>query len=125
MEKLLSVALRAQGLQATVQFRFAELRASEMLRDAQTEAMQIANEKEKYLQGWTTQDEGSVAVTGHEADQPAPRRAAALPAEIVQGDGENEEPEANEDRWLALWQLEETVKEMRRQMAEMRKNGHI
>src|SRR3990172_13415403 len=124
MEKLLSVALRAQGLQATVQFRFAELRASEMLRTPKTEAMQIANKKEKYLQGWPTQDEGSVAVPGHEADQPAPRRAAAPPAEIVQGDGENEEPEANEDRWLALWQLEETVKEMRRQMAEMRKNGH-
>lgn len=76
LERLLGLALEAQGIQATVQFRLAELRAAEMLRDAQTEAMQIANEKAKYEQGWTSQDEGSETITGHPADVPEPRTAA-------------------------------------------------
>lgn len=93
LERLLTVALRAQGIQAEVKYRFSELRASEMLRDAQTEAMRIANEKAKYDNGWTSQDEASLAITGRPADAPGPRAQAAAPPEIVQGDGENEEVE--------------------------------
>ena len=37
LEHLLTVALQAQGIQANVEFRFSELRAAELLRDAQVE----------------------------------------------------------------------------------------
>lgn len=73
LEHLLGLALQAQGIQAVVKFRFAELRAAEMLRDAMTEQIQIQNEISKYNQGWNSQDAASQAVTGHDADQPAPR----------------------------------------------------
>jgi hypothetical protein len=101
LQKLLTIALRAQGLQATVQFRFAELRASEELRDAQTEQMKIENAKSKYEAGWISQDEASLEVTGHEADQEEPRRAAAPPP-MVQGDGDGEPVANDEERWLSL-----------------------
>lgn len=77
LEKLLTLALQCQGIQATVKFRFAELRAAEMLRDAQTEMLQIQNAQAKYDNGWSSQDEASEEVTGHPADVPEPRRAAA------------------------------------------------
>lgn len=73
LEKLLSLAMQAQGLACTVQFRFAELRAAEMLRDAQTEQLRIKNAREKYNAGWISQDAAAQEVTGHDADAPAPR----------------------------------------------------
>lgn len=76
LEHLCTLALRAQGIPAVVQWRFAELRAAEMLRDAQTEGMQIANERNKYQAGWTSQDEASQAITGHDADSAEPRGTA-------------------------------------------------
>lgn len=76
LSRLLTMALQAQGLPATVEFRFAELRAAEMLRDAQTENLQITNARAKYDAGWTSQDEAAEAVTGHAADVPEPRVAA-------------------------------------------------
>lgn len=48
-----------------------------MLRDAQTESMQIANERAKYDAGWTGQDEASMAVTGHDAEEDAPRSSSS------------------------------------------------
>lgn len=73
LEHLCTLALRAQGIPAVVQWRFAELRAAEMLRDAQTAQLQIANERAKYAAGWTSQDEASQAITGHAAEEAAPR----------------------------------------------------
>jgi hypothetical protein len=73
LEHLLSLALQAQGIQATVTFRFAELRAAEMLRDAMTEQIQINNANAKYRAGWISQDAASNEITGHDADQPSPR----------------------------------------------------
>ncbi|MCO5181133.1 MAG: hypothetical protein M9896_13920 [Candidatus Promineofilum sp.] len=73
IEHLLTTALQMQGLRAVVEFRFAELRASEQLRDAQTEAMRIENAKGKYLAGWISQEEAAQEVTGHAADRPEPR----------------------------------------------------
>lgn len=91
MERLLTLALEAQGIQSDITFRFAELRAAELLRDAQTEAMQIANAKAKYEQGWYSQDEASEEVTGHAADAPEPRTAAGGNADIVQDNGDGQE----------------------------------
>lgn len=73
LEHLLGLALQAQGIQATVTFRFAELRVAEMLRDAMTEQIQIQNAQTKYNAGWISQDAAAQEVTGHDADQPAPR----------------------------------------------------
>jgi hypothetical protein len=98
---LLTLALEAQGMQANVVFRFAELRAAERLRDAQTEAMEIANEKSKYDQGWTEQDEGSERITGHKAVEPEPRRQAVAAPAIVQDDGDGNERVDESARWIA------------------------
>jgi hypothetical protein len=76
LEHLLTLAMQAQGYACTVQFRFAELRAAEMLRDAQTEEKRINNARAKYEAGWISQDEAAQEVTGHAADVPEPRSAA-------------------------------------------------
>lgn len=92
LEKELALAIQCQGIQARVKFRFAELRAAEMLRDAQTEAMQIANATAKYNAGWISQDEASQEVTGHPAASPAPRVLVLTgAADIVQDDGDGNE----------------------------------
>ncbi len=67
LERLLTLALQAQGLAAKVQFRFAELRAAELLRDAQTEALQISNEARKRDEGWITNDDAANKIAGHKA----------------------------------------------------------
>src|SRR5690606_23852868 len=54
LESLLTLSLQAQGVQARVEFRFAELRAAEMLRDAQTQAMQIQNASAAYQAGFVS-----------------------------------------------------------------------
>jgi len=88
LEHLCTLALRAQGIPAVVQWRFAELRAAEMMRDAQTEGQQIKNEREKYAAGWTSQDEASQAITGHDADEEQPRNSAGAGAQTTIGAGD-------------------------------------
>lgn len=73
IEHLLTMALQMQGLRSVVVFRFAELRASEALRDAQTEAAVIDNAMRKYLAGWISQAEAALEVTGHAPDLAQPR----------------------------------------------------
>jgi hypothetical protein len=77
LEGLLTLALQAQGIRATVRFRFAELRAAELLRDAMTEQLNIANASALYAAGWISQDEAAEMVVGHPADAPAPRAPVA------------------------------------------------
>lgn len=76
LEHMLTLAMQAQGYACIVQFRFAELRAAEMLRDAQTEEKRITNARAKYQAGWISQDEAAQEVTGHAADVPEPRGVA-------------------------------------------------
>lgn len=90
--RLLALALEAQGFQATVVFRFAELRASEALRDAQTEATQIANARAKRDENWISQDQASTEVTGSPAVAPAPTAATPQPApDVTQVNGDGNE----------------------------------
>jgi hypothetical protein len=105
LEKLLTLALQCQGLQARVKFRFAELRAAEMLRDAMTEQTQIANAKMKYELGWISQDEASEEITGSPADVPEPRTAVAAPA-IIGDDGDGGERLLLKDVRAALTAVE-------------------
>lgn len=79
MGRLFTLALRVQGIQAEVVLRFAELRASEELRDAQTETVRIENARSKYMQGWISQDQASEEITETPADVPEPR---AVPESI-------------------------------------------
>jgi hypothetical protein len=73
LERLLTLALQMQGQRAVVEFRFAELRASEAYRDAQTAALVIDNARQKYLAGWIGQDEAAMEAVGHKSDRPTPR----------------------------------------------------
>lgn len=74
LEHLLTIAMQAQGYACTVKFRFAELRAAEMMRDAQTEKLQIQNARARYDHGWISQDEAAQQGAGKEkADAPTPR----------------------------------------------------
>lgn len=66
-ERQLGLAERAQGIQAEVQFRYAELRASEMDRDAKTEQTLIMNELLKVLYGWQDNDAAAIKIVGHPA----------------------------------------------------------
>ena len=67
LQRLLRLALEAQGIQADVVWRFAELRGSEALRDAQTEQLRIANARAKFTAGWISQDEAAQEIVGHAA----------------------------------------------------------
>lgn len=87
LERLLTLGLEAQGIAARVQFRFAELRAAEQLRDAQTERLRIVNAREKYAAGWISQDEAAQEITGHAADMAGPRSAESGPLTIVDSGG--------------------------------------
>jgi hypothetical protein len=81
VQRYLGIQLQAKGIQADVKFRFAELRSAELLRDAQTETLWIANESAKYAMGYTTLDEGALRVTGHKADEKEPR---VMPGSVTQ-----------------------------------------
>jgi len=102
LERLLTLALQMQGLRAVVEFRFAELRASEAFRDAQTAALVIENAKNKYLYGWASQDEAAQEAVGHPADRPRPRFVDNVGGEDLidlgggdgAGDGESTDGEA-------------------------------
>jgi hypothetical protein len=74
MEYHLTFALRAQGLRAHVQWRFAELRAAELLRDAQVQALKTQTAKLQYEQGWISQNEAAqLGANKEKADVESPR----------------------------------------------------
>ena len=78
----LTLGLQAEGYVADVEVRFAELRASEMLRDEQTKRLLIANTKEEYDAGWIDQDEAADKVVGHPPVEKEPRNPMpAVPGE--------------------------------------------
>lgn len=72
LEDVFTLVCQARGVVAKIKFRFAELRASEELRDAQTETLKIRNAVSKREEGFVTQDEASMEVTGHKSVAPAP-----------------------------------------------------
>lgn len=100
LESLFTLSLRAVGIQARVQFRFAELRASEMLRDEQTRQLRIQNSREEYEAGFVSQDEASNNAVGHDADSSEPRDLE-IEDETVQDNSNGEEnlPMGTDDRF--------------------------
>lgn len=74
LERLLTLALQAQGIAAKVEFRFAELRAAELLRDAQVDLLNVTIARAKYDNGWISQDKAAELGAGvTKADQSEPR----------------------------------------------------
>jgi hypothetical protein len=73
LERFLGLALQAQGIPAGVRFRFAELRAAELLRDQQVATAQTANAITQFNAGFISQDEAAQQAVGHQADVPEPR----------------------------------------------------
>lgn len=104
LERLFALALRAQGIQADVEFRFAELRAAEMLRDAQTLQLQITNYQALLDLGFVSRDEASQTLVGHAPDvsdedmaAQAPPAPPAPPDTTPTGDGQETIPPDNAD----------------------------
>jgi hypothetical protein len=94
--------LEAQGIQADVEFEFAEFRAGERLRDAQTESIEISNEQAKVNAGWITDDEASETITGHKANgvkaAPPPMQQPSQQPGIGNTDGQPAQQDTQ--RWI-------------------------
>lgn len=75
-ESLLSdlgtLMLNAQGINAECTWRFAELRAAELYRDAMTKALMVDTATKTYLMGWDSQESASLEATGHEPFEESP-----------------------------------------------------
>ena len=65
LEHFFELALQAQGIQADVEFRFAELRAAEELRDQQTLQLKITNYQALVDGGYVDREEASQELVGH------------------------------------------------------------
>ncbi len=118
LERLFGLALQAQGIQADVQFRFAEIRDAERMRDAQAEAMEIANAISKRDQGWQTQDESSEQITGSAAVADAPSTQTAGPAVV---NGSTDGMQLNSAAMAQIRMAQKTVQEA---IETVRLNGY-
>lgn len=99
LEKFLTIGLRVQGIAARVEFRFAELRAAELLRDAQVELMKIRNARAKFDNGWYSQDEAALEGAGKaKADVPMPRAVATNTAMPDTGNANSVDPGSGRKR---------------------------
>jgi hypothetical protein len=94
LEWFFTLALQVQGITADVEFRFGELRAAEMLRDAQTEALVIMNNLSLYLFGIQDQEAFSMAVTGNDPARPFPIAIPSTFAAFTDPDAPTPEPAA-------------------------------
>jgi hypothetical protein len=75
---LFQFALQGQGIMADVRLRFAELRAAELLRDAQVAMLKTLIARALYDNGIISQDEqAQMAADKIKADQPEPRASAS------------------------------------------------
>lgn len=72
IEKLLNAALAVWGINGKVVWTFEPLRATDRLMDAQADQAETAAAAAMRDQGWITQDEASIRVTGSEAVSPEP-----------------------------------------------------
>lgn len=122
LEKQFGLALRVQGKQARVVFRFAKSRKSERLRDAQAEAQEIRNARMLYDNGSIGADEMARRSCGKsKADASAPRAAI--------GSGSNQptdsEPGANRGVMLGDFfkRLNPSREEVERALAELEAKG--
>lgn len=81
LDRLLTLALRAQGIAAVVEFKFADVDIIDKMIDAQTDEITIRNARAMYEAGWISQDEAARRGANVEkADVPEPRGGVGAPA---------------------------------------------
>lgn len=97
LQRLFMIGCQAQGHPCYITWEFAELRQTERQRDAQAEAIEIANEQNKYALGVKSLDAVSQALEGHDADQSEPRY---IPKTMVAVDDVNATNEDGTQRQL-------------------------
>jgi hypothetical protein len=106
LEHLLTLGLQAQGLQARLQFRFSELRAAELFRDAQVDGLKSQNALFQYQAGWLSIDEACHLATGKDkSDQPEPRtvpQAFATLGTKIEEPGATVQPDPGANRAVPL-----------------------
>jgi len=99
LEHQFGLMLQAQGVFAKVDWKFAELRAAELLRDAQVELLKTSIARQQYDNGSINAEQMAQKSTGNpkgKADAPAPRQAAPTkPAEIADPANTNADPGSN------------------------------
>jgi hypothetical protein len=126
--RLFTLALEAQGIQADVEFEFAEFRASEELRDAQTEQLKILNEKEKVNAGWIDNDEAAETITGHKAVGQPIRPPTAQPQQQQPGigntDGGEAMPNATQNNAMWIGEVRAAREEVQRALSAISANGY-
>lgn len=103
IERQLTLALRAEGIQADVHFIFAENRKAEEQRDEQVRQLKIDNAYNMLMAGWIDQDEAARYAIGHKAAQPAPIGAlrgggAGQANATTQGGNKDATPPKGQDR---------------------------
>lgn len=89
LEQLLTLALESMGVLAKVVVRFAELRAAEAQRDAETDLRKLFVAEKAELLGYMSRDEASLYAVGHKAaivekpvDAEPPTAAPELPQPV-------------------------------------------
>lgn len=95
LESMLNLAIQNSGLQAYVEFRFAELRAAEMYRDEQTRTLKVMNSSAEYQAGYISQDEAALKTVNHLPVSPTP---LAPVGGLEQGKDNNAGNEVNNDK---------------------------
>lgn len=124
LESLLTLSLRAVGIQARVEFRFAELRASEMLRDEQTRAMRLQNNVGEYAAGFVSQNEASNNQVNHDADQATPRSPQGDSGMVLDNNDGSEALNQNSDDRMSIY-VQETVKRMLEGIVDISEYGAV
>jgi hypothetical protein len=82
IEHLFATVLRAKGITAKVNFRFANLRTSEEMRDQQVLALKIRNGLDGFMAGWLSQEEACMHAFNKEP-------VAAMPLTDIDGGLDN------------------------------------
>jgi hypothetical protein len=109
LESLFGVVLRAKGIQGRVEFRFSELRASEMLRDEQTRQLKLQNNVGEFQAGFVSQNEASNNQVGHDADSQEPRLPVEAAMQEDNNDGAEDLSKGNDDRSI-FWPLGDSTR---------------
>ncbi|HEX8747403.1 MAG TPA: hypothetical protein VF717_09390 [Pyrinomonadaceae bacterium] len=98
LEHQFGLAMQAKGVYASVDFKFAELRAAELLRDAQVELLNTQTARMQYDNGSISADEMAQKSAGKaKADAPAPRQAPS-PGNNGATDAANTNPDPGSNR---------------------------
>lgn len=95
-ERLCTMALNAQGIQADVSCKFAVFRAAELLRDAQVDLLRAKTARVNYDNGYISQDEAAhYAVPSKEKADATEPRAVSTPQDLSTKETISEAADAN------------------------------